>query len=421
MKPTFFLPLVAIVVIGCSDAAKSSSDAASPDVRVHDARPSDVRGDLRLFDGSSGAIACPTVTPTQPPTSLGLDPFYQRYVDSGGIPIIGSAKVPAEAFAKAHYVIANMLGGRPCLRKALALSGLRIGIMARDEVTTDLPEYSDLNTAFPNTNWDTRGRGFGATLVRPLTSGAVDNLLQDSTDPWFGELILLHEFAHTIFEFGVFYLQGGDAQQTALDGLYSAALAQGLWANTYAGSAAREYWAEGVQDFFDDNIEASPPNGIHNHVNTRAELEAYDPKLAAFIAAIFKGASGKSWPVHCTVGGGAPFVDPTPAAPLAASCSFDRGFAKNLGCGSGAPATSTSGGAATGITFVNRRFSGALLVEWLDTQGQAQSYGTVVARGQKTLSSFTGHVWRLRDQASGSCLGVFRTDYPLANAFVIEQ
>jgi len=42
-----------------------------------------------------------------------------------------------------------------------------------------------------------------------------------------------------------------------------------------------------VQSWFDANLEADPPNGIHNHVNTREELEAYDPDLAKLIAEVF--------------------------------------------------------------------------------------------------------------------------------------
>ena len=53
-----------------------------------------------------------------------------------------------------------------------------------------------------------------------------------------------------------------------------------LWANTYAATNEQEYWAEGVQSYFDTNIEAIPSNGIHNHVNTRAELRNIRPPPA---------------------------------------------------------------------------------------------------------------------------------------------
>src|SRR5690606_17564659 len=45
-----------------------------------------------------------------------------------------------------------------------------------------------------------------------------------------------------------------------------------------------EYFAEGVQSWFDNNREN---DNEHNHVNTRAELIAYDPGLAALCREVF--------------------------------------------------------------------------------------------------------------------------------------
>src|SRR3989442_1445073 len=66
--------------------------------------------------------------------------------------------------------------------------------------------------------------------------------------------------------------------------------AAGRFANTYAISNAREYWAEGVQDWFDANLQAFPADGVHNAVNTRVELMNYDPELAGLIGEVFRDA-----------------------------------------------------------------------------------------------------------------------------------
>ena len=58
----------------------------------------------------------------------------------------------------------------------------------------------------------------------------------------------------------------------------------GLWAGTYAATNADEYWAEGVQSWFDLN---DPPGLVHNEINKRAELEEYDPALASLIQEAF--------------------------------------------------------------------------------------------------------------------------------------
>jgi hypothetical protein len=58
----------------------------------------------------------------------------------------------------------------------------------------------------------------------------------------------------------------------------------GLWKGKYASVNDREYFAEGVQSWFDNNRE---PDHDHNHVNTRVELLEYDPGLAALCREVF--------------------------------------------------------------------------------------------------------------------------------------
>jgi hypothetical protein len=48
---------------------------------------------------------------------------------------------------------------------------------------------------------------------------------------------------------------------------------------------AGAYFAEGVQDWFDANAQATPPNGVQNAIDTRVELQSYDPTLAALVGA----------------------------------------------------------------------------------------------------------------------------------------
>ncbi|MGB1289317.1 MAG: hypothetical protein ACPG7F_22465, partial [Aggregatilineales bacterium] len=235
------------------------------------------------------------ITPV--PAILNLDPFYQKYCDVMGIPLVSSRLVPDEALIQAHHIAMIMLSAEPRAATHLSDNGIRIGIMAASEVTTDMPEHSDLNDAFPQTNWDTRARGLGATLARPLVSGAEENLLCYEQDGYFGENIFLHEFAHTFKDYGLNYIPGSTLQAD-LQAAYDNALATGLWANTYAISNVEEYWAEGVQSYFNTNLSANPPNGIHNDIDTRAELETYDPMFFAVIDGVF---AGLDWMPECPV------------------------------------------------------------------------------------------------------------------------
>jgi hypothetical protein len=224
----------------------------------------------------------PKGTVGAPPKALKLDPFYEKYADAGGIPVIGSKKVPDEALLKAVELIGNMLAKRPDLRKALAEGKVRVAVMAKDEVTTDVPEHSKLT---PKDYWDKRARGLGGTPYIPTTSCAEENLLGLAADRYSGENILIHEFAHTVHEVGM------RALDKDFDGrlkrLHDKALAAKLWEKTYAATNHKEYWAEGVQSYFDCNLSADPPNGVHNHVRTREQLQKYDPELAKLIDETF--------------------------------------------------------------------------------------------------------------------------------------
>ena len=62
---------------------------------------------------------------------------------------------------------------------------------------------------------------------------------------------------------------------------------RGLWRNTYAATNYKEYWAEGVQSWFNVNKEVLRVDGIHNDINTRRELIKYDPELAKLISKWF--------------------------------------------------------------------------------------------------------------------------------------
>ena len=65
---------------------------------------------------------------------------------------------------------------------------------------------------------------------------------------------------------------------------YENAMQAGLWKGKYAATNKNEYWAEGVQSWFDNN---RPPDHDHNHVDTRAELIEYDSGLAKLCAEVF--------------------------------------------------------------------------------------------------------------------------------------
>ena len=217
-----------------------------------------------------------------PPAESGFDPFYEKYVDLEGFPIIASARVADEALLQARRLMREMLADRRDVIATLAANSVRVSIMAAGSVITEIPELSDLYEVFPGTDWDnrTRGGGVGPTFARPVLAIAEENLLCSSTDLFPYEDIFVHEAAHAVLNMGIELQSGGAAFRQRLEQTYQDAVNAGLWQHTYAAENADEYWAEGVQSWFDVN---DPPGPIHNDINTRRELEEYDPALAALV------------------------------------------------------------------------------------------------------------------------------------------
>ena len=153
-----------------------------------------------------------------PPESLGLDPFYRKYTDAFGVPIISSEKVPDTALLIARDVVNYMLSKRPDVKAVMVQQGFRVGIMAHTEMQTDLPEYSDWETPGKDDRrltprerenydkpggigsmtgkeyWNRRARGMGGRY----TTCAEENILGYPDTRYYGENILVHEFSHGI-------------------------------------------------------------------------------------------------------------------------------------------------------------------------------------------------------------------------------
>ncbi|MCA9249312.1 MAG: sulfatase-like hydrolase/transferase, partial [Planctomycetales bacterium] len=134
----------------------------------------------------------------------------------------------------------------------------------------------------PKNYWDARARGTGGSQTDPYCSCGEENLLGYPGDPYAAECILIHEFAHNMHLRGM--VRVDPTFDTRLQAVYDRAMAAGLWKGKYASVNHHEYFAEGVQSWFDDNRENDHD---HNHVNTRAELIEYDPGLAKMCEEVF--------------------------------------------------------------------------------------------------------------------------------------
>jgi arylsulfatase A len=220
----------------------------------------------------------------------GLPSFYTQQASAGGFPVLASAKVNPYALKEAVYIIDMMLARRADVREAMIKSGARLSILAHNEYTCDQPEWAWLaDEPVPGYDGistrdyrDARARGMGGSRTDPYCSCAEENLLAYEGDPYSTENILIHELAHNIHLRGMINVD--DTFDRRVKAAYDAAMKAGLWAGKYPSVNHHEYFAEGVQSWFDDNRENDHD---HNHVNTRAELVAYDPALADLCREVF--------------------------------------------------------------------------------------------------------------------------------------
>ena len=231
------------------------------------------------------ALGIPECVITTPPESLHLDPWYKKYVDVNGIPLCSSWRCPDSALVAGHntlWAMTSMLSDD--VMDALRKAGTRVTMMGRYEGTTDVPEHHYLIND-TTLNWDLRARGLGGDLEFPLTSCAEENVLGYQIDKYHAEDILIHEFAHSIHLVGI--VQVEPDINGRLEVLLQNAIDKGLWWNTYRTTDIAEYFAEGVQDWFNVNAEMDHPDGKHNYVNTREELKERDPGLWQLLSEYF--------------------------------------------------------------------------------------------------------------------------------------
>ena len=370
--------------------------------------------------------------PVPPPDAVrktfNLDPFYVQWVDVEGLPVIASAKVNPYAVKEAAWLIRQMIGHRQDVLQALVKNNVRFAVMAHNELTTQIPEHSDLQ---PDYYWDRRARGLGSTPARPAVSCGEENLLNYNGDPYWTENILVHEFAHAIHLMGLNTVDPDFDDR--LETTYNAAKEKGLWKDTYAITNKAEYWAEGTQSWFDTN---RANDSEHNHVDTREKLKEYDPALATLLTEVYGDmdwrynqaitrahlshlqgfnpeASPKfEWPAELIEltefhqqlknpdsDGGDKWVDLK---------QHDPSLLPNL----------RSGGSdtETAIIFVNGT-KAEIAYYWVDGNGEEKYYGKIAVDTFVNQHTFAGHIWLVKD-VNGDNLAVFRAEEKTGRALI---
>ena len=282
---------------GMSYTAVLFKDGVNANKQAEDYRKETIRIDkdsrLTLHLASGGGFAmklelCPVHGQvTGIPEGKNIPSFYQKYIETEGLYATSSGKVSDEALLKACDIISLMLAKRPDVKAHMVKKGCHVMIIGKDEETCDLPEFAHIcNCEDSIKYWNWRARGFGGAPEDEFSSSCgEENLLALPQDKYVGENILIHEFAHLIHTVGIVGVEPDFNER--LEALRQNAIRKGLWEKTYAVSNKEEYFAECVQSFFNCNRYAEPANGVHNWVNRRTKLKAYDPDMYRLLQEYF--------------------------------------------------------------------------------------------------------------------------------------
>ena len=358
-----------------------------------------------------------TSVPREVREYLGLADSHQKRVSVGGFSVLGSKRVSDYALKEAAFLIRKMVGERDDLLATMNKNKARFVIMARDEYTTDVPEHSNLKPAI---YWDQRARGLGATDERPAVSCGEENLLCLAGDPYHTENILIHELAHALHQMAIVFVHP-DFQER-LDKCFELAGEEKIWEGTYASTNVYEYWAEGVQSWFDTNRENDHDHGT---IDTRRELKESDPRLARLIGEILgkndwryqKPQDRKKSSSHLKgfdLKKEKPFAWPERFARW--KRDFDKGLVSLAPDGSPVIKTVKQNDKTVIKSAYSRKRSmlyfhnlsqKSMILEWIDFEGNPRQSRILRHRDHAEISSFVGHVWQIKDYAKGTILSRF--------------
>ena len=238
----------------------------------------------------------PSVVP--PPARFKVDPYYTKFTFAREFPVLGSDKVSDEAMLEANDTIRKMFAYRHDILKAMIADGAKLVVLGRAEKLGDLPEFRESKSS-PGFV-DVRYLDYDPKLK--LMVVPEENVLGLASDPFSGEGVVVGLFARGLhratgsrpvdpefdkrrqkqqYELRVRRLDVEFDER--LTKLYEAAMARGSWKGSAAERGRVEYWAAGVEAYFDASGSSHAPNDADRPINTRESLKAYDPDLHALV------------------------------------------------------------------------------------------------------------------------------------------
>ncbi|MEU6248607.1 hypothetical protein [Glycomyces sp. NPDC047010] len=220
-----------------------------------------------------------------------LDYYTQQTTTATGIVVKAAPRVdPATLDLAAAQVDVELGKGGNGIAETMADFGCSLAVYAARENAYLVPEHRD---GYNPESYDVEGFG-GSTWNNCVSSISERNVLRTRGNAnaflntaYPNENILVHEFGHAVRLVGI-ETQDDESLSDELYAVYENAYETGLWPNTYAISNIDEYFATLSSVWFDAMAEKPDwSDGVRSPINTRAELQAYDPMAYAFFAKVY--------------------------------------------------------------------------------------------------------------------------------------
>jgi hypothetical protein len=313
----------------------------------------------RLFCGAWVIAALTSSCQASPPVES-IDPpeqgFYGKRLRYADIDIKAHDSTDDRALLAARDKLEQMLRSNPTVRANLAAAGAELHIIGAEQAPSDLPENRHLKGRPYDgaLTIDERTRGTGGLAA----SCGEENLLQLARDRYEGRDICVHEFAHTIYNFGV-----GEATRALFAARHSAATARGLWNGMFASTNPDEFFAELSMWYFGTH---GDPGALRRVERGPAWLAAYDRESFALLDRFYRGlipASQGLWPR-------AALLDVQKEHELRSTPTHARVR-----------------------LLVRNRSRAELKLYWLDFDGARKLYASIPPLGTSFQNTFAHHVW----------------------------
>jgi hypothetical protein len=233
-----------------------------------------------------------------PPQKFKRDPYYTKFTFAREFPVYGTGKVSDEAMLKANDIIRKMFAYRHDILKAMIEDGAHLVVLGRNEKLSDLPEFKGSKDSV---DFD-EVRYLDYTPNLKLMVVPEENVLGLPKEPFSGECMVVNVFAKALYEvtglrevdpafdkqrqkqqYELYVKRMDVGFDHKLQKSYDDAITKGLWRGTTAARDRVEYWAAGVEAYFDAAGDGQPPNDADRPITIREALKAYDPDLYGLV------------------------------------------------------------------------------------------------------------------------------------------